>query len=124
MRKYITLFFSVSLFLFACKGKNEALGIIDPNVMVNLLTEVHLVDGRLYNYLQNPERLQKYGMGRYLAAFKKYDTDSATFRKSLKFYTTQPDKLLNIYNKVQANLKLKLDSLNKRQYQIKDVNVK
>jgi hypothetical protein len=124
MRKYIILFFSASMFLFACKGNNEATGVIDPNVMVNLLTEVHLVDGRLYTYLQNADSLQKYGMGRYLAAFKKYHTDSATFSKSLKFYSTQPEKLLVIYDKVQANLKLKLDSLNKKQYQTRDVNVK
>jgi len=116
MRKYIILFFSVSLFLFACKGKDAADGVIEPNIMVNLLTDVHLVDGRLYNYIQNPDSTQKYGGARYLAIFKKYKTDSATFSKSLKYYTTEPDKLLAIYTKVEAVLKVKLDSLNKKQY--------
>ena len=62
MLKYIILFFLVSVFLFACRNDNPVpANVIDPNVMVSLLTEVHIVDGRLYNYTQTPDTLRKYG---------------------------------------------------------------
>ncbi|MEO6852074.1 MAG: DUF4296 domain-containing protein [Mucilaginibacter sp.] len=116
MHKYKILFFSVLLFLTAC-GIGTPKGIIDPDKMVSLLTEVHIVDGILYNGAQTPDSLYKYGMGRYLALFKKFKTDSAQFRKSYRYYTTNPEELLEIYQAVEFNLKQKSDSLNKLQQQ-------
>jgi len=118
MHKYIILFFSVSLFLFACGKNKEPSGVINPNVMVGLLTEVHIVDGRLYTLSQTPDSLRKYGAKKYLSLFKKYGTDSLQFRKSLQYYSTQPEELLIIYDKVLAKLKLKTDSLNALQNKI------
>ena|ERR1700761_7185548 len=116
MHKYIILFFLVSMFLAACGGDNKIpADIIDPKVMVNLLTEVHIVDGRLYNYTQTPDTLRKYGAQKYLSLFKKYRTDSLQFRKSLQYYSTKPDELLAIYDQIIVNLKAKTDSLNKLQ---------
>jgi hypothetical protein len=83
--------------------------------MISLLTEVHIVDGSMYSLSQNPDSLYKYGLNRYLSVFKKYHTDSAQFKKSLKYYTTQPDELEAMYDQVLANLKQKTDSLNKLQ---------
>ena len=47
MRKHIILFFSALLFLFACDDNKETKGIIPRDQMVNLLVDVHLVDGSL-----------------------------------------------------------------------------
>jgi hypothetical protein len=115
MRKYITLFFSVSLFLFACDGGKPSDEIINHDRMTSLLTDVHIVDGRMYSIKQDPDSLYKYGKSRYLAVFKKYHTDSLTFKKSLKYYTTQPAELEAIYEQVLKNLQQKNDSLNKLQ---------
>ena len=115
MRKYITLFFSVTFFLSACKGGKAPDEIINHDQMIVLLTQVHIVDGSLYAVSQNPDSLYKYGTDRYLALFKRYHTDSVQFRKSLKYYTTQPVELTTIYDQVLANLKQKTDSLTKRQ---------
>ncbi|HEY5326215.1 MAG TPA: DUF4296 domain-containing protein, partial [Mucilaginibacter sp.] len=68
-----------------------------------------------YSLPQSPDSLYKYGLNRYLSVFKKYHTDSAQFKKSLKYYTTQPDELEAMYDQVLANLKQKTDSLNKLQ---------
>ncbi|MDB5132233.1 MAG: hypothetical protein JWR02_1982 [Mucilaginibacter sp.] len=116
MLKYITLFFSVSFFLSACKSDKTPDGIINQGRMASLLTEVHLVDGRLYLVKQESDSLYKYGTGRYVALFKKYHTDSVQFRKSMNYYATQPLALQKMYDQVALNLKKKTDSLNKLQF--------
>jgi hypothetical protein len=113
MRKYNSLFFSVLLFLVSCKGNSAPPGVIKEEQMVSLLTELHIVDGSIYNMSQAPDSLYKYGMGRYLALFKKFHTDSGQFRKSFKYYTANPEELSVIYEKVYANIQQKSDSLNK-----------
>ncbi|MDP9048098.1 MAG: DUF4296 domain-containing protein [Bacteroidota bacterium] len=115
MLKYITFFFSVSVFLFACKADKTGNGIISHDRMVNLLTEVHLVDGGLYTIKPEADSLYKYGTGKYVALFTKYHTDSVRFKKSLSYYATQPLELQKIYDQIAFNLKQKTDSVNKLQ---------
>ncbi|MGZ3752375.1 MAG: DUF4296 domain-containing protein, partial [Mucilaginibacter sp.] len=76
MHKYNKLFFSVLIFLAACKGSGTPGGIIKQDQMTGLLTEIHIADGSMYNVIQVPDSLYKYGTARYLAIFKKYHTDS------------------------------------------------
>jgi hypothetical protein len=115
MHKYITLFFSVSLFLFSCRGDKTSDGIINNKQMTDLLTEVHLIDGRMYGIFQSQDSLNKYGTSRYDALFKRYHTDSAQFRKSFRYYATKPTELQKMYDQILLNLKQKTDSLNKVQ---------
>lgn len=82
--------------------------------MVSLLTDMHILDGSLYNAVsQSPDTLYKYGTARYLNLFKKYHVDSVQFRHSLKYYTTQPIEFQAMYDKILANLQAKTDSINK-----------
>jgi len=67
MRKYNSLFFSVLIFLVACGGDKIPKEIIGGDKMVQLLTEVHIIDGSMYNVMQVPDSLYKYGSGKYLA---------------------------------------------------------
>ena len=115
MLKYITFFFSVSALMLSCSDNKVPEGVIDRARMTNLLTQVHLVDGGLYNIAQNPDSLYKYGTGRYLALFKKFNTNPQQFKNSLKYYAAQPVDLLAIYDQVLLNLKQKSDSLLKTQ---------
>ena len=115
MRKYFTLFFLVTFFLFACKGGKSSEEVIKHDQMVGLLTDLHIADGSLYAIPQAPDSLYKYGEGAYLNVFKKYQTDSAQFRKSLMYYATKPAELQAMYDQVLKNLKQKTDSLNKPQ---------
>ena len=112
MRKYIILFFSVLSFLYACSSGVPD-GIIPPDEMTSLLTEVHLTDGRLSMLQQLPDTLYKYGAERYLSILKKYDTDTAQFRKSYLYYCSKPQQLIDINIKVLAVLQVKSDSLKK-----------
>jgi len=113
MNKYKILFFSVLLFLFACNWGGTPSGIMKQDQMIKVLTEVHIADGSLMSLSPMSDTLYKYGANRYLNIFKKYDTDSAQFRKSLKYYSTLSDKLLAIYQQVSKNIQIKSDSVNK-----------
>jgi len=115
MRKYFSLFFSVTLLLSACKEDKTPAGVISKDRMTNLLIAVHLVDGGVYTIPQNPDSLFKYGPTRYEAVFKKFHTDSAQFNKSFRYYASQPDVLQKMYDEILENLKQKTDSLNKIQ---------
>jgi len=115
MHKYITLFFSAALFLCACNGKNVPGDVLKPEAMAEILTEMHIIDGSLYNTMQAPDSLYKYGAGKYIAMFQRLHTDTGRFNKSMRYYATQPDKLLAIYDQVDLKIKNKTDSLAKVQ---------
>src|SRR6202000_2705564 len=113
MHRYKILFFSLSVFLCSCGGKTIPKDIIQPDEMGGLLTQVHIADGAMYNIIQLPDSLYKYGTDRYLKIFKQFHTDSVQFRKSMKYYCSNPEMLSDMYDKVVDVLKQKSDSLNK-----------
>jgi len=105
MRFYLILFFCVSGFLFGCNSKTSVPdGIIEEPQMAALLTDIHLVDGSLYNLPPVPDTLAKHGLGLYLAVFKLHHTDTTQFKASMKFYTTRPDLMTRIYYTVTKTL--------------------
>ncbi len=113
MHRYKILFFSLLMILYACGGKSIPGDVIQPDKMVKLLTEVHTADGAMYNVMQLPDSLYKYGTDRYLKIFKQFNTDSVQFRKSMQYYCTNPELLVDVYDQVGTVLKQKSDSLNK-----------
>jgi hypothetical protein len=113
MHKYNKLFFSVLIFLIACGGKKTPEGIIGQEKMVNLLTDIHIVDGSMYSVLQMPDSLYKYGADKYFTIFKKYHTDSVQFKNSFRYYADNPEKLQAMYEQITISIKQKSDSLNK-----------
>jgi len=113
MQKYNILFFSLLLFCCACNSNRIPDNIIQPDRMTNLLTEIHIADGSMYNTMQIPDSLYKYGTAKYLLVFRTFHTDSLQFKKSMKYYSRKPDLLAKMYEQVATNLKQKSDSLNK-----------
>jgi hypothetical protein len=113
MRKHNIWFFSALLFLVACSD-NVPDGVIEQDKMANLLVDVHIVDGSLYN-INNPvaDSLYKYGINKYLKVFKDHKTDSTQFEKSIKYYALHQEKLEEMYAVINEKLKFKLDSINK-----------
>ncbi|RCH55801.1 hypothetical protein DJ568_03330 [Mucilaginibacter hurinus] len=112
MRKYISWFFSAIIVLCSCND-NTPDGVIEKDKMVNLLLDVHIADGSMFNVSSLPDSAYKYGTGRYLAVFKKHHTDSAQFNHSLKYYSANPDDLIIMYDSIGKILQRKTDSLNK-----------
>lgn len=114
MRKHLLLFFSALLFIVACSGNKRDGSIIDPDKMVLILTDIHLVDGSMMIYGMS-DSLYKYGTNRYSLIFKKHGIDSASFNKSLKYYSGEPDEIIKIYDSVDKLLTAKSDSISKVQ---------
>jgi len=114
MRKYIVLFFSTLVFICSCKYGRTPAGILKPDDMVKVLVEIHLADASIanVNYPQQ-DSMYYYTISRYLQTFKRMRTDSAQFRRSLKFYTQRPEQLQDIYTEVVKILQDKNDSLMK-----------
>jgi hypothetical protein len=113
MHKYIILFFSVLVFLTACRNEGPPVDVIKEPQMIKLLTDIHLVDGQLYAVQQTPDSLYKYGANKYIAVFKKHHTTDAAFKKSLKYYSTQPELIQAMYDTIQKKMQFKIDSLSK-----------
>jgi len=115
LRIYIPLFFSVLAFAFGCSQEKVPEDLIEPKQMAALLTQVHMIDGALYNFNPSSDTLYKYGMARYLDLFKKFRVDTGLFRRSYRYYSLHPKLFVPVYEQVSQNLKTKQDSLNKLQ---------
>jgi hypothetical protein len=115
MRFYLILFFCVSVFFIGCKEDKTAIpdDVIQLHEMAALLTDIHIVDGSLTGVPQIPDSIAKHGLGLYLAVIKFHNTDTATFKKSMKFYSKRPDLMNALYAGIDGRLTKKLDSLNK-----------
>ncbi|WP_448700021.1 DUF4296 domain-containing protein [Mucilaginibacter sp. AW1-3] len=113
MRFYIILFFCSVCFFCSCSSDDTPKGLLKMHDMAELLTDIHIVNGSLYQVPNQPDSIAKHGMGLYLAVFKIHHTDSVTFRKSLKYYSLHPDELSLIYEGVSRRLTKKADSLKK-----------
>jgi hypothetical protein len=114
MHKHIILFFWLTLIFSACEHADSDKTIIKRDEMISLLTDMHIVDGGLYNMVSiNPDSLYKYGTGRYLALFKRHHVDSTMFRSSLKYYTARPVEFETMYDEILKHLASKTDSANK-----------
>ena len=115
MRKHIFLFFLALIYLTACHNDTPK-GIIERDRMVKLMIDVHIVDGTIYNINEpTADSLYKYGSDRYNKLFKSYQTDSAQFKKSFKYYSQQPQLMSEMYVDIMASLQAKSDSLAKIQ---------
>ena len=112
MRKHIFLFFLDLTFLVACNDTPK--GIINRDKMVKLIVDVHIIDGTIYNINEpTSDSLYKYGNDRYNKLFKSYQTDSTQFKNSFKYYSKQPEVMLEMYTDVISRLQAKNDSLTK-----------
>lgn len=114
MRKHNILFFLALLFLGACIGSNVPDGILNFDRMVNLMVDVHIVDGSMFDIDSSaPDSLYKEGISRYDRVFKRNHTDSTQFKKSLQYYSLHTDQLEEMYAEVSTILQAKSDSINK-----------
>lgn len=111
--QYKLFFLSMLVFASCSEGEKSPADVMDEDRMAVLLANVHIIDGDLITAPQQGDSLYKYGMGYYAVMFKKYNADTAKFRKSFTWYTKHPDKLNKIYDNVIKIMEKKTDSLNK-----------
>lgn len=92
----------LSFFIFISCSKRKPDGILSESKIIDVLTEVSLVDGYL-NTIPN-DSSQRMMPALYDVIFKKYKIDSATFVKNLDFYFADPNLTEKIYLVVNDNL--------------------
>ena len=96
---------------FGCKPKVPD-GIIDREKMEGILFDIHLVDGYLSSiYVQDSTR--KVGAAYYNGIYKKYNTDSIQYRKSLMYYNQNPELLKGMYTAISSKLEKQKTRLKK-----------
>ncbi len=88
--------------LVACNKEEVPDGVIAKKQLVPLLCDFHLAEGYISSLPMDSSRLM--AKNYYASVFKKYNTDSAGFHKTLIFYSRKPGELNQIYAEVQRRL--------------------
>ncbi|WP_160166630.1 DUF4296 domain-containing protein [Arcticibacter svalbardensis] len=91
------------IFFIACDSGRTPKGIIAEKEMIDVLTDVHLVDG--YASVMYADSSRNAIAALYMAIYKKHNTDSVGIRKSLEYYSRHPDELTVMYESVNTKLK-------------------
>ena len=109
MNRNLLLLFCFFVF-FQCKSnKSIPENILNDDKMVSILTDIHLAEG--YSRIAGvygdsaKEVLPAY----YELILKKHEVERKTFTESYYYYSTEPEKMNNIMNRVIVNLS-KLES--------------
>jgi hypothetical protein len=100
MGRVLVLFFAF-VFFSSC-GDDKPAGILPEETMVPLLTDLHLADGYSATLYSNNSTIDARTV--YKAVYSKYNTDSATVNRSLKYYAQHPVQMEKMYTTIQSNL--------------------
>lgn len=88
--------------------------LIDEERMANILTEVHIAESRVSRLnLRSTDSSSIVYKHLESQIFKKFDVDTATYRKSYIFYSSHPADMEAIYKKVTEKLTNKTDTTKK-----------
>ena len=112
----LQLLFLILIFIAACNNKALPEGVLDEQRMVNVLTDLTLIDGFMSTLLYT-DTLRVQGKNYYATVYKKHNISKAVFDKSLKYYSSQPVLLDSMYSRVTRKLEAKEKRLLKIQEQ-------
>lgn len=101
MHRLLISILALIFMLSACKERAPK-GILKNDQMVDLLVEVHIIDGYLNSLQIDSSRRVINPL--YQNALDKYGLDSALFEKNLKYYLSDPIKAEKIYESVNDKL--------------------
>ncbi len=95
------------LLLMAACGKSRLRvpeEFLQPDEMVDLLVDIHLVDGTLYRAPLIREEKEDSAFNQYAAILSKYKLTRTHFDSTIHFYTQYPDDFAKIYSEVLKKL--------------------
>lgn len=84
---------------------------MDEKKMVELMTDIHLVDGFVSTVMYN-DTLKINKKDYYQSVYRKHKTSEAVYLKSLKYYSKDPQLLDTLYDRVDKKLTEKENKLN------------
>ena len=91
--------------LAACSSEDKPENLLDQDKMVNIMTDIHLIEAEINNlHLQHQDSSVFMYQKLKVKMLKKYDTDTASFNASFKYYLLNPDKMKPIYVEVKKKL--------------------
>src|SRR6476620_8080534 len=110
--KHIYILLLSIFVLTACRRHVPPQGILEEKQMVEVLTDLSVVDGYMKTLLYS-DTLRIQGKNYYATVYKNHNTSKAVFDKSMKYYSLQPVLLDSMYSKVNKRLEVKEKRLNK-----------
>jgi hypothetical protein len=97
--------------LTACSSDDKPKDLLEEGKMANIMTDIHLIEAEINNlHLQHQDSSIFIYQHLKVRILKKYNTDTATFNASFKYYVLNPDKMKPIY----AEVKKKLEDVKKK----------
>ena len=91
--------------LAACSSDEKPKNLLDQDRMVNIMTDIHLIEAEINNFhLQHQDSSVFIYQKLKVKMLKKYNTDTAVFNASFKYYILNPDKMKPIYVEVKKKL--------------------
>ena len=100
MTRLLLLFFTF-IFFASCEDSRPK-NVLNRQVMTSVLTDLHLADGYTTTLSTSDKKGEIAAL--YKSVYKNHNTDSIQVRKSLAFYTENPQELLSIYAEIDSNL--------------------
>lgn len=94
---------TIVFFCISCNQDSPPKGVLDKEAMLNVMVDMQLTDAVL-NLVYNSDTMKMQAKARYNYLFKKHDIDSATFSKSLRYYSKDPVELDSMYSLVSDSL--------------------
>lgn len=96
---------AITLWLTSCSSNEKPQNLIDAGTMVNIMTDIHLIESEINTiHLQHQDSSVFIYQKLKVKMLKKYNTDTATFNSSFKYYILNPDKMKLIYVEVKKKL--------------------
>jgi Domain of unknown function (DUF4296) len=97
--------------LVACSSDEKPKNLIDEGTMVNIMTDIHILEAEINNLrLQHQDSSVYVYQKLKVKMLKKYNIDTAVFNASFKYYILNPDKMKPIY----VEVKKKLENIKKK----------
>ncbi len=96
---------AITLWLTSCGSDEKPKNLIDASTMVNIMTDIHIIESQINNlHLQHQDSSVFIYQKLKVKMLKKYNTDTAIFNSSFKYYILNPDKMKLIYVEVKNKL--------------------
>ncbi len=103
--KKLLLLLPFLLLLFSCEKKERPEDILDKNMMVSVLIDIHLAEGFVSTFPINYDSSRTLYILFENEVFKKHQLQDSVFHRSLEYYLARPRIMDRVYGRI-------IDSLN------------
>lgn len=97
--------------ILGCSNGNTPKGVLNQDQMVDVMTDLHLVDGYVSTIIYN-DTIKVNKQDLYKSVYRKHKITDSVYELSLKHYSMDPQLLDTLYVQVEKRLSLKEDKLN------------